>query len=156
RRRRLPRASARTPNIRRRALGHLLRRSCTMSALLTVEDLSVHFTTPGGTVRAVDGVSFTVERGQTLGLVGESGCGKSTTGSAILPLASPPSARVTFEGVDLAQLDRPSLRLLRRKLQIIFQDAHASLNPRMPVGDLVGEALEIHGLHRGGARTSRV
>ena len=127
-----------------------------MSALLAVDDLSVHFTTPGGTVRAVDGVSFTVERGQTLGLVGESGCGKSTTGFAILQLIRPTSGHVTFDGVDLCRLDRSRLRLMRRKLQIIFQDAHASLNPRMPVGDLVGEALDIHGLHRGSARPSRV
>jgi oligopeptide transport system ATP-binding protein len=127
-----------------------------MSALLSVEDLSVHFTTLGGTVRAVDGVSFTVERGQTLGLVGESGCGKSTTGYAILQLIRPTSGRVVFDSVDLCRLDGTSLRRRRRKLQIIFQDAHASLNPRMPIGDLVGEALDIHGLHRGSARSSRI
>jgi oligopeptide transport system ATP-binding protein len=127
-----------------------------MTALLEVEDLRVHFASPGGTVKAVDGLSFTVERGSTLGLVGESGCGKSTTGYAILQLIRPTAGRVLFDGTDLCRLDRQSLRQARRRLQIIFQDAHASLNPRMPIGDLVGEALDIHGLHRGRARNERI
>jgi oligopeptide transport system ATP-binding protein len=128
-----------------------------MSALLEVEGLSVHFAAPGGgTVKAVDGLSFTVERGRTLGLVGESGCGKSTTGYAILQLIRPTAGRVLFGGTDLCGLDRQGLRQARRRLQIIFQDAHASLNPRMPIGELVGEALDIHGLHRGRARSERI
>jgi oligopeptide transport system ATP-binding protein len=129
-----------------------------MSALLEVEDLEVHFgrANAPGTVKAVNGVSFTVERGKTLGLVGESGCGKSTTGYAILQLIRPTSGRVLFGGTDLCQLDKRELRRMRRKLQIIFQDAHASLNPRMPIGDLVGEALDIHGLHKGAARRPRI
>jgi oligopeptide transport system ATP-binding protein len=129
-----------------------------MTALLEVEDLEVHFGRENapGTVKAVNGVSFTVERGKTLGLVGESGCGKSTTGYAILQLIRPTSGRVLFEGTDLCQVDRRELRRMRRKLQIIFQDAHASLNPRMPIGDLVGEALDIHGLHKGAARRPRI
>jgi oligopeptide transport system ATP-binding protein len=129
-----------------------------MSRLLEVEDLQVHYGRPGapGTVKAVDGVSFSVERGRTLGLVGESGCGKSTTGFAILQLVKPSGGRVLFDGTDLCRLDRPTLRGLRRRLQIIFQDAHASLNPRMPIGDLVGEALDIHRLHRGAARARRI
>src|SRR5881392_3604811 len=103
-----------------------------MSALLQVEDLRVHFAGQGATVKAVDGVSFSVERGRTLGLVGESGCGKSTTGYAILQLVRPTAGRVTYGGTDLCRVDSGTLRRLRRKLQIIFQDSHASLNPRMP------------------------
>jgi oligopeptide transport system ATP-binding protein len=127
-----------------------------MSSLLEVEDLRVHFAAPGATVKAVDGVSFSVERGRTLGLVGESGCGKSTTGYAILQLIRPTAGRVIYGGSDLCQLDGRALRGMRRKLQIIFQDSHASLNPRMPIGELVGEALDIHGLCRGPARATRI
>jgi oligopeptide/dipeptide ABC transporter ATP-binding protein len=129
-----------------------------MTVLLEVEDLDVHFGRPGapGTVKAVDSVAFTVEKGKTLGLVGESGCGKSTTGYAILQLVRATSGRVLFDGADLCQMNMRELRLMRRKLQIIFQDAHASLNPRLPIGDLVGEALDIHGLCRGRARAARV
>jgi oligopeptide transport system ATP-binding protein len=129
-----------------------------MSTLLEVEDLEVQFGRPGapGTVKAVDGVNFRVERGQTLGLVGESGCGKSTTGYAILQLIRATAGRVIYDGIDLCQIDKRKLRQLRRKLQIIFQDAHASLNPRMPIGDLVGEALDIHGLFPGTKRTGRI
>jgi oligopeptide transport system ATP-binding protein len=127
-----------------------------MTSLLQVEDLSVHFAAPGGTVKAVDGVTFAVERGRTLGLVGESGCGKSTTGYALLQLLRPTGGRVLFDGTDLCTLAPRDLRRMRRKLQIIFQDAHASLNPRLPIGDLVGEALDIHGLHPGRARRTRI
>ena len=129
-----------------------------MSTLLEVEDLDVHFgrVDAPGTVKAVDGVSFKVEKGRTLGLVGESGCGKSTTGYAILQLVRATAGRVLFDGTDLCQVNKRDLRRMRRKLQIIFQDAHASLNPRMPIGDLVGEALDIHGLARGGARPGRI
>jgi oligopeptide transport system ATP-binding protein len=129
-----------------------------MSTLLEVLDLDVHYGRPGapGSVKAVDGVSFTVERGRTLGLVGESGCGKSTTGYAILQLVRPSGGRVLFEGTDLCTLDKERLRRMRRKLQIIFQDSHASLNPRMPIGDLIGEALDIHGLYPGAARAKRI
>src|SRR5258708_24140844 len=129
-----------------------------MSRLLEVEDLDVHYGRPGapGSVKAVDGVSFGVERGRTLGLVGESGCGKSTTGYAILQLVGPRRGRWLFDGTDLCGLDTRSLRRMRRKLQIIFQDSHASLNPRMPIGDLVGEALDIHGLFPGAARPGRI
>ena len=129
-----------------------------MSTLLEVEDLDVHFGRPDapGTVKAVDGISFKVEKGRTLGLVGESGCGKSTTGYATLQLVRPSSGRVLFDGTDLCTVNKRELRRMRRKLQIIFQDAHASLNPRMPIGDLVGEALDIHGLFRGTARAGRV
>ncbi|WP_395715013.1 ABC transporter ATP-binding protein [Reyranella sp.] len=129
-----------------------------MTALLQVDDLKVHFGPAGapGTVKAVDGISFGVERGRTLGLVGESGCGKSTTGYAILQLVKPTAGRVLYGSADLCRTDAATLRRLRRKLQIIFQDAHASLNPRMPIGDLVGEALDIHGLYKGRARAGRI
>jgi len=131
--------------------------------LLTVEGLAVHFASPRtafgpapSPIRAVDGVSFTLARGRTLGLVGESGCGKSTTGYAILQLIRPTAGRVVFDGTDIAALPAKKLRPFRRRMQIIFQDSAASLNPRMPVGDLITEALDIQGLHRGAGRGRRI
>ncbi|HKY53180.1 MAG TPA: oligopeptide/dipeptide ABC transporter ATP-binding protein [Anaerolineales bacterium] len=97
-----------------------------------------------GAVRAVDGVSFDIKRGETLGLVGESGSGKSTTGRAILQLRRPTSGKVQFDGVDLVQLKGEELRKMRRRMQMIFQDPYASLNPRMTVGEIVGEPLLVH------------
>ncbi|HEV7263992.1 MAG TPA: ABC transporter ATP-binding protein [Falsiroseomonas sp.] len=135
-----------------------------MSApLLEVEDLAVHFAPPrrligrnAPPVRAVDGISFSLERGRTLALVGESGCGKSTTGYAVLRLVPPTRGRILYDGVDIATLPRTALLPFRRRMQIIFQDSAASLNPRMPVADLIAEALEIHGLARGAERPKRV
>ena len=122
-------------------------------ALLSVHDLRKHFAVKGGIlsrvvdqVHAVDGVSFDIAAGETLGLVGESGCGKSTTGRCILRLIEPSSGEIWFEGADVTRMDATALRSLRRDMQIIFQDPYASLNPRLTVGAIVGEALTIHGL----------
>ena len=119
--------------------------------LLRVENLYKHFPIfkgfiqrQVGAVHAVDGVNFTVNRGETLGLVGESGCGKSTTGRTILQLYRPTSGHVYFEDIDLASLKGEDLRHMRRKMQMIFQDPYASLNPRMTVGEIVGEPLIVH------------
>ena len=119
--------------------------------LLQVNDLKMHFPIyrgvfqrQVGAVRAVDGVSFDVRRGETLGLVGESGCGKSTTGRTILQLYKPTAGTVTFDGTDLVKLKGEQLRQMRRKMQMIFQDPYASLNPRMTVAQLVGEPLIVH------------
>jgi oligopeptide transport system ATP-binding protein len=122
--------------------------------LLAVEDLKVHFpVTRGvvvkrqvGTVKAVDGVSFSVARGETLGLVGESGCGKSTTGLAILRMLDITSGTVAFEGEDITAWDRARMRPVRARMQMVYQDPYGSLNPRMKVADIVGEPLVVHGL----------
>ncbi len=124
--------------------------------LLQFERVAKHFPVrsglfgrAAGAVRAVDGVSFTLAAGETLALVGESGCGKSTVGRLALRLLDPSAGRVLFEGRDLAALDAAAMRRLRRAMQIIFQDPYGSLNPRMRVGDMLHEALMLHGLHRG-------
>jgi oligopeptide transport system ATP-binding protein len=122
--------------------------------LLRVDDLQVHFPVHKGavfrkqvaTVKAVDGVSFQLKRGETLGLVGESGCGKSTTGLAILRMLEPSGGRIEFEGQDITHFDKSSLRPLRRRMQMVYQDPFGSLNPRMKVRDIIGEPLEVHGL----------
>jgi len=122
-------------------------------ALLSVSNLRKNFAVKGGVlsrvvdqVHAVDGVSFDIAAGETLGLVGESGCGKSTTGRCILRLIEPSSGEIWFNGADVTKMDATALRSLRRDMQIIFQDPYASLNPRLTVGAIVGEALTIHGL----------
>jgi oligopeptide transport system ATP-binding protein len=118
--------------------------------LVDVQDLKVHFPLPGkGTVKAVDGVSFQIRRGETLGLVGESGCGKTTTGLALLRLIEPTAGRLLIDGTDITTLNPRDLRLMRKRMAMIFQDPYASLDPRMSVGRIVAEPLEIHGLHRG-------
>jgi peptide/nickel transport system ATP-binding protein len=108
-----------------------------------VEDLFVSFSRGGTTVQAVAGISFTLNQGETLGLVGESGCGKSTTGRAIVHVDTPTSGKITFDGTDITRLNRADLRLLRTQMQMIFQDPISSLNPRRRVADIVAEPLDI-------------
>lgn len=117
-----------------------------MNTLVDVRGLVKHFPVEGtdDVVRAVDGVSFTIFAGETLGLVGESGCGKSTVGRCLLRLIEPTAGSVQFLGRDVLKLDKKELRQSRREMQIIFQDPYASLNPRMKIGDIVGEPLVIH------------
>jgi oligopeptide transport system ATP-binding protein len=131
--------------------------------LLEVKHLKKHFPIKGGVfsktigyVYAVDDINFTLEKGETLGLVGESGCGKSTTGRTILRLIEPTDGMIAFEGQDITHLDKSAMRALRREMQIIFQDPYASLNPRMTVGSIIGEPLEIHKIAKGSEKEERV
>ena len=125
--------------------------------LVEIEDLEVHFPVyasglvrrQSGTVRAVDGVSLTIAKGETLGLVGESGCGKTTTGLAVLQLIEPTGGTVTFDGIDVEALSKADLRRLRKRIAMIFQDPFASLDPRMSIGEIVAEPLAIHNLYPG-------
>src|SRR6476646_5297123 len=115
--------------------------------LLRVNELVKHFAVKGGVFRrAVDQVSFEIGAGETLGLVGESGCGKSTAGRCILRLIEPTGGEIWFEGRNVIEFDHAELNALRRDMQIIFQDPYASLNPRMTIGAIIGEALTIHSL----------
>src|SRR5580700_620993 len=114
--------------------------------LLSVENLVVEYPLGGKTVHAVSGVSLQVARGETLGLVGESGCGKSTLGRAVLQLRKPVSGRVLFDGYELTTMQGDALRRMRRRVQLIFQDPIASLNPRRRIGDIVAEPLVISGV----------
>jgi oligopeptide transport system ATP-binding protein len=132
-------------------------------ALLEIRDLKKHYPVRDGMfrrasqyVKAVDGVTLAIEPGETLGLVGESGCGKTTLGRCVVRLVEPTSGSIAFEGRDLAALPAPALREMRRKMQIIFQDPYASLNPRMRIGEIIGEGLRIHNIARGEERRSRV
>jgi ABC-type oligopeptide transport system ATPase subunit len=132
--------------------------------LLQVTDLHKHFPIKEGVlierkvgeVRAVDGVSFDVQPGETLSLVGESGSGKSTTGYCVLQLMKPTSGSVKFEGTELTELGREDLRRMRREMQIVFQDPYSSLDPRMTVGDIVGEPLIVHGIGTRRDRSARI
>jgi len=131
--------------------------------LLEVKHLKKHFPIKGGVfsktigyVYAVDDINFTLAKGETLGLVGESGCGKSTTGRTILRLIEPTDGAIYFEGQDITTLDKSAMRALRREMQIIFQDPYASLNPRMTVGSIIGEPLEIHKIAKGSEKEERV
>jgi oligopeptide transport system ATP-binding protein len=122
--------------------------------LLEVKGLHMHFPISEGVllrrqigeVKAIDGVDFSVQRGETLGLVGESGCGKTTTGRCILQLERPTAGSILYDGVDISTLSRPEMLALRRRIQVIFQDPYSSLNPRMKVGDIIGEPIKVHRL----------
>lgn len=131
--------------------------------LISVKDMKKHFPIMRGIFRrqvgavlAVDGVTFNIYRGETLGLVGESGCGKSTTGRAVLQLLKPTAGEVTFKGTELTELSTAQLRKERRHMQMIFQDPYASLNPRMTVGNIIAEPLEIHNMGNAKERRAKV
>jgi ABC-type glutathione transport system ATPase component len=126
--------------------------------LVEVRGLVKHFAVEDSddVVRAVDGVSFHIFRGETLGLVGESGCGKSTVGRCLLRLIEPTAGEIEFEGRDVLSLGKAEMREIRREMQIVFQDPYASLNPRMKVGDIVGEPLVIHNVGTKKERRDRV
>jgi oligopeptide/dipeptide ABC transporter ATP-binding protein len=130
--------------------------------LLQVRDLKKYyyrerlFSSEEKPVRAVDGVSFSIRKGETLGLVGESGCGKTTTGKAVLRLIEPTSGQILFKNQDILSLNREAVRKLRPHMQFIFQDPYESLNPRMRVGEIVGEGLEVHNIARGREKMERV
>ncbi len=133
-----------------------------MAQLLKVSGLKKYFTEHKGffgekaVVKAVDGIDFEIERGEVLGLVGESGSGKSTAGRCVLRLIEPTEGTVLFDGMDVLKANREGLRKLRRRMQIIFQDPFASLNPRMKVGEIVGEPLYVNGIARGSELRDRV
>ena len=128
----------------------------TTGPLLEVRNLNTHFRVPRGMVRAVDGVSFTLNPGETLGLVGESGCGKSTLGKTVARLIKPTSGEILFNGVDLASLSRGQLKPFRKRIQFVFQDPYASLNPRSSVRRILEEPLIIHGISSKKERLERI
>ena len=125
-------------------------------ALIEVRNLKKFFKIGDSTLKAVNDLSFTIKRGETLGVVGESGCGKSTAGRTILRLYEPTDGDVLFEGKSIMGLNSQEMKAMRRNMQMIFQDPYASLNPRMTVGDIIGEALDIHGLAAGQKRKERI
>ena len=125
------------------------------NAILEVTNLKKYFNTPGGVLHAVDDVSFTLEKGKILGVVGESGCGKSTMGRAILRLHEPTSGEVLFEGKDITKISTEEMRKLRSEMQIIFQDPFASLNPRKTISEIIGEPLRLHKIYKSAAERQK-
>ena len=124
--------------------------------ILEVKDLQKHFKVGSGVVQAVDGLNFSVKKGETLGLVGESGCGKSTTGRTIIHLYQPTGGEIFFKGKKINDLNGKELKKFNREMQMIFQDPYASLNPRMTVADIIGEGIDIHNLASGKKRLERI
>lgn len=124
--------------------------------ILEVRDLKKYFSVSNGVLKAVDNVSFTMQRGETFGLVGESGCGKSTLGRTILRLYGTTEGKVLYNGVNVHELKGAKLKALNRNMQMVFQDPYASLNPRMTVGDIIAEGIDIHGLYSGAQRRERI
>lgn len=124
--------------------------------ILEVKHLKKYFKVPAGNVKAVDDVSFAIRRGETFGLVGESGCGKSTTGRTIIRLYEPTDGEVIFKGKNLVNLSKKEMKSFSRSMQMIFQDPYASLNPRMTITDIVGEGIDIHKLSKGEERAERI
>lgn len=124
--------------------------------ILEVHDLKKYFNVSNGVLKAVDNVSFTMQRGETFGLVGESGCGKSTLGRTILRLYGTTEGKVLYNGENVHQLKGAKLKALNRNMQMVFQDPYASLNPRMTVGDIIAEGIDIHGLYSGAQRRERI
>ena len=134
-----------------------------MEELLSVSDLKVHFPIKKGIfsritghVHAVNGISFNLKKGESIGLVGESGCGKTTTGLAILRLIEPTSGKVIFDGMEMSRMTKPRLRSMRREMQIIFQDPFSSLNPRMTVNQIIADPIDVHGAYQGREREERI
>lgn len=135
----------------------------TSENILEVENLKKHFPIYGGVIRrqvaavhAVDGVSFTVRQRETFGLVGESGCGKTTLGRTILNLIKPTSGTIRYLGKDILKMKRKEMQELRLEMAMVFQDPYASLNPRMTIADIVGEPIDIHGLAKGAEKENRI
>ena len=134
-----------------------------MEELLQIDNLKVHFPIKRGLfprvsdhVHAVDGISFSLGKGETLGLVGESGCGKTSTGLAILKLIEPTAGKISFKGVDISKMTSSEQREMRKRMQFIFQDPYSSLNPRMTINQIVKEPMRIHGMYKGGERADRI
>lgn len=127
-----------------------------MAVLIDIQDLSKYFKIGKTSLRALHKIDLQIFKGETLGLVGESGCGKSTIGRTLLRLHEPTSGKILFDGIDLLALNRKELKQIRRRMQIVFQDPYGSLNPRMTIQDIIGEALDIHKLAKGYARAFRI